>query len=83
MIDATSKPQQSLSVFKETQSLNSSKQQLNRKSVQSMKVVCHELAAATNDPEGSLMDDLIKDTDRLVSCAKSGQELHGFFRFSG
>nr|XP_043618716.1 protein MOR1 isoform X2 [Erigeron canadensis] len=37
-------------------------------SVEGMKVVCHELAAATNDPEGSLMDDLIKDADRLVSC---------------
>ncbi|KAI3801742.1 hypothetical protein L1987_29856 [Smallanthus sonchifolius] len=43
-------------------------------SVQSMKVVCHELAAATNDPEGSLMDDLVKDTDRLVSCAKRNME---------
>lgn len=37
-------------------------------SVEGMKVVCHELTAATNDPEGSLMDDLIKDADRLVSC---------------
>ncbi|XP_076948805.1 protein MOR1-like [Bidens hawaiensis] len=37
-------------------------------SVEGMKVVCHELAAATNDPEGSLMDDLIKDADRLVLC---------------
>ncbi|XP_022036003.1 protein MOR1 [Helianthus annuus] len=37
-------------------------------SVEGMKVVCHELAAATNDPEGSLMDELIKDADKLVSC---------------
>ncbi|KAI3495503.1 hypothetical protein L1887_37844 [Cichorium endivia] len=37
-------------------------------SVEGMKVVCHELAAATNDPEGSLMDDLAKDADKLVSC---------------
>ncbi|KAL8192496.1 hypothetical protein R6Q57_027681 [Mikania cordata] len=37
-------------------------------SVEGMKVVCHELAAVTNDPEGSLMEDLIKDADRLVSC---------------
>lgn len=37
-------------------------------SVEGMKVVCHELAAATNDPEGSLMEDLIKDADKLVSC---------------
>ncbi|CAH1448437.1 unnamed protein product [Lactuca virosa] len=37
-------------------------------SVEGMKVVCHELAAASNDPEGSLMDDLVKDADKLVSC---------------
>lgn len=37
-------------------------------SVEGMKVVCHELALATNDPEGSAMDDIVKDADRLVSC---------------
>ncbi|XVE91320.1 hypothetical protein DITRI_Ditri20bG0144200 [Diplodiscus trichospermus] len=37
-------------------------------SVEGMKVVCHELTQATNDPEGSLIDELIKDADRLVSC---------------
>ncbi|KAG4145754.1 hypothetical protein ERO13_D05G113700v2 [Gossypium hirsutum] len=37
-------------------------------SVEGMKVVCHELTQATNDPEGSLMDELMKDADRLVSC---------------
>nr|DAD22961.1 TPA_asm: hypothetical protein HUJ06_024424 [Nelumbo nucifera] len=37
-------------------------------SVEGMKVVCHELAQATNDPESSVMDDLVKDADRLVSC---------------
>ncbi|XP_027367381.1 protein MOR1 [Abrus precatorius] len=37
-------------------------------SVDGMKVVCHELAQATNDPEGSAMDELVKDADRLVSC---------------
>ncbi|XP_062109016.1 protein MOR1-like [Humulus lupulus] len=36
-------------------------------SVEGMKVVCHELTQATNDPEGSAMDELIKDADRLVS----------------
>ncbi|XP_057538805.1 protein MOR1-like isoform X2 [Amaranthus tricolor] len=36
-------------------------------SVEGMKVVCHELAQATNDPEGSTMDDIVKDADRLVS----------------
>ena len=30
-------------------------------------MVCHELAQATNDPEGSTMDDIVKDADRLVS----------------
>ncbi|XP_062109528.1 protein MOR1-like isoform X1 [Humulus lupulus] len=37
-------------------------------SVEGMKVVCHELTQATNDPEGSAMDELIKDADRLASC---------------
>ncbi|KAI4351479.1 hypothetical protein L6164_005845 [Bauhinia variegata] len=37
-------------------------------SVEGMKVVCHELAQATSNPEGSGMDELIKDADRLVSC---------------
>ncbi|KAL2464827.1 Protein MOR1 [Forsythia ovata] len=37
-------------------------------SVEGMKVVCHELAQATSDPEGSGMDDIVKDVDRLVSC---------------
>ncbi|KAG4919343.1 hypothetical protein JHK82_056780 [Glycine max] len=37
-------------------------------SVDGMKVVCHELAQATSDPEGSAMDELVKDADRLVSC---------------
>lgn len=39
----------------------------NFQSVEGMKVVCHELAQATNDPEGSTMDDIVKDADRLVS----------------
>ncbi|OVA00544.1 HEAT [Macleaya cordata] len=37
-------------------------------SVEGMKVVCHELALATNDSESTAMDDLVKDADRLVSC---------------
>ncbi|KAL9366190.1 hypothetical protein Peur_037389 [Populus x canadensis] len=37
-------------------------------SVEGMKVVCHELAQATNDAEGSAMDELVKDADKLVSC---------------
>ncbi|PKI69294.1 hypothetical protein CRG98_010295 [Punica granatum] len=37
-------------------------------SVEGMKVVCHELNQATNDLDGSAMDDIVKDADRLVSC---------------
>lgn len=37
-------------------------------SVEGMKVVCHELNQATSDPEGSAMDQLVKDADKLVSC---------------
>ncbi|KAG6649509.1 hypothetical protein I3843_07G212500 [Carya illinoinensis] len=37
-------------------------------SVEGMKVVCHELAQATSDPDGSAMDELVKDADSLVSC---------------
>ncbi|KAK6149884.1 hypothetical protein DH2020_017409 [Rehmannia glutinosa] len=33
-----------------------------------MKVVCHELAQATADPDGNTLDDIMKDADRLVSC---------------
>ncbi|KAK4347121.1 hypothetical protein RND71_033460 [Anisodus tanguticus] len=36
-------------------------------SVEGMKVVCHLLAVATNDPEGSAMDEIVKDADRLVA----------------
>ncbi|KAI3466656.1 hypothetical protein Pfo_023319, partial [Paulownia fortunei] len=37
-------------------------------SVEGMKVVCHELAQAIADPEGSTMDDIVKDANRLISC---------------
>ncbi|KAK1368575.1 Microtubule organization protein [Heracleum sosnowskyi] len=37
-------------------------------SVEGMKVVCHELAQTMSDPDGSAMDDVLKDADRLVSC---------------
>ncbi|XP_057949966.1 protein MOR1 isoform X2 [Malania oleifera] len=37
-------------------------------SVEGMKVVCHELAQANSDPEGSAVDDIVKDADRLVYC---------------
>ncbi|GFQ07256.1 protein mor1 [Phtheirospermum japonicum] len=37
-------------------------------SVEGMKVVCHELAQATADPDGNTLDDVLKDADRLVSC---------------
>ena len=32
-----------------------------------MKVICHELTQAT-DPESTVLEDLIKEADRLVSC---------------
>jgi len=36
-------------------------------SVEGMKLVCHELALAMNGAEGSTVDDIAKDADRLVS----------------
>ncbi|XP_057847026.2 protein MOR1 isoform X2 [Cryptomeria japonica] len=36
--------------------------------VEGMKLVCHELSQAANDEEGTAMDDLVRDSDRLVSC---------------
>ena len=48
-------------------------------SVEGMKVVCHELTQVTNDPEASLMDEQMKDTDRLASClANKAIKLHSF-----
>lgn len=32
-----------------------------------MKVICHELTQAA-DPESTVLEDLIKEADRLVSC---------------
>ncbi|OAY83553.1 protein MOR1 isoform X1 [Ananas comosus] len=37
-------------------------------SVEGMKVICHELAQASGEPESSLIEDLVKEADRLVSC---------------
>ncbi|CAM8905774.1 unnamed protein product [Rhodiola kirilowii] len=37
-------------------------------SVEGMKLVCHELDSVTNDPESSGMEEIMKDTDRLVAC---------------
>ena len=31
-----------------------------------MKLVCHELSQAANDAERKTMDDLVRDSDRLV-----------------
>ncbi|GER36495.1 microtubule organiziation 1 family protein [Striga asiatica] len=36
-------------------------------SVEGMKVVCHELAQATADPDGNRLDDVLKDADKLVA----------------
>lgn len=30
--------------------------------------MCHELNQVTADPESSILDDLVKEADRLVSC---------------
>ncbi|KAL0353122.1 UNVERIFIED_CONTAM: protein MOR1 [Sesamum angustifolium] len=49
-------------------------------SVEGMKVVCHELAQATADPEGSTMDDIVKDADRLVSCLANKASVLLLFR---
>uniref|UniRef100_A0A804R0R4 TOG domain-containing protein n=1 Tax=Zea mays TaxID=4577 RepID=A0A804R0R4_MAIZE len=40
---------------------------LPEQSVEGMKVICHELTQAA-DPESTLLEDLIKEADRLVSC---------------
>lgn len=40
---------------------------LPEQSVEGMKVICHELTQAV-DPESSVLEDLIKEADRLVSC---------------
>ncbi|KAG5622631.1 hypothetical protein H5410_007849 [Solanum commersonii] len=48
-------------------------------SVEGMKVVCHLLALATNDPEGSAMDEIVKDADRLVSCLANKARYDSFF----
>ncbi|KAG2601533.1 protein MOR1 isoform X2 [Panicum virgatum] len=40
---------------------------LPEQSVEGMKVICHELTQAA-DPESMVLEDLIKEADRLVSC---------------
>ncbi|XP_038980798.1 protein MOR1-like isoform X4 [Phoenix dactylifera] len=40
-------------------------------SVEGMKVVCHELTQHTSDPENNLIEDLVKEADRLVSSLAS------------
>lgn len=41
--------------------------------------MCHELAQATADPEGSTMDDIVKDADKLVSCLANKAIILQFF----
>ena len=48
-------------------------------SVEGMKLVCHELALAGNDPEGSTVDDIVKDADRLISILSN--KVHIFIAF--
>ncbi|XP_073101212.1 protein MOR1-like [Elaeis guineensis] len=40
-------------------------------SVEGMKIICHELTQATSDPESSIIADLVKEADRLVSSLAS------------
>ncbi|KAG1338209.1 protein MOR1 [Cocos nucifera] len=40
-------------------------------SVEGMKVICHELTQCTSDPESSIIEDLVKEADRLVSSLAS------------
>ncbi|XP_073114484.1 protein MOR1 isoform X2 [Elaeis guineensis] len=40
-------------------------------SVEGMKVICHELTQFTSDPESSIIEDLVKEADRLVSSLAS------------
>lgn len=37
-------------------------------SVEGMKVICHELTQATSDAESSVVEDLVHEADKLVSC---------------
>ncbi|CAL9199780.1 unnamed protein product [Musa hybrid cultivar] len=41
---------------------------LPEQSVEGMKVICHELTQVSNDPDSCVIEDLVKDADRLVSC---------------
>lgn len=47
--------------------------------VEGMKLVCHELSQAANDAESAVMDDLVKDSDRLVSCLTGKVKLPNLF----
>ena len=44
--------------------------------------MCHELTQATYDPEGSAMDELIKDSDILVSCLANKVALYSVLPYT-
>jgi hypothetical protein len=46
-------------------------------SVEGMKVICHELTQAV-DPGSAILEELIKETDRLVSCLAVMVNIHCF-----
>jgi hypothetical protein len=46
-------------------------------SVEGMKVICHELTQAA-DPESMILEELIKEADRLVSCLAVMVNIHCF-----
>lgn len=52
-------------------------------SVEGMKVVCHELTIVSNNPDSSVNEDLVKETDRLVSCLATMVPRTFNFSFSG
>nr|XP_051221841.1 protein MOR1-like [Lolium perenne] len=54
---------------------------LPEQSVEGMKVICHELTQAV-DPESSVLDDLIKEAYRLVSCLSVMVSLHCILQLS-
>jgi cytoskeleton-associated protein 5 len=37
-------------------------------SVEGMKVICHELTQTMSDTESSVIEDLVREADKLVSC---------------
>jgi len=56
---------------------------ISLQSVEGLKVVLHELAQVTNYPEGSTMDDIVKDANQLVSILANKVHIRLHCSFSG